>query len=222
MQRKMSWRLRRHQRSFICSSSALCTDRFGADVHHRPSHILGAKYGVAFLRFTSLRWQERQVLAQERKISSNRKFLGRISHGHPSTGRIHCLMWSFPAKIRPKNAKCSYITWRPSAFKTTTLASHDVISYGQICGSKLQRVFTLGGGCWLPNPGVIQADVQEQKIGQKQACLCGHPWPKGADVYGPRGSKKTFLSEQFSLMLIFRSLVLRAIATKMPKDTVRV
>ena len=29
-------------------------------------------------------------------------------------------------------------------------ASRDVIIFSQICGSKLQRVFTLGGGCWLP------------------------------------------------------------------------
>ena len=30
------------------------------------------------------------------------------------------------------------------------LASRDVIISGQICGSKLQSVFTLGDGCWLP------------------------------------------------------------------------
>ena len=29
-------------------------------------------------------------------------------------------------------------------------ASRDVIISGQICGSKLQRAFTLGDGCWLP------------------------------------------------------------------------
>ena len=29
-------------------------------------------------------------------------------------------------------------------------ASRDVIVFGQICGSKLQNVFTLGDGCWLP------------------------------------------------------------------------
>ena len=28
-------------------------------------------------------------------------------------------------------------------------ASRDAIISGQICGSKLQRVFTLGDGCWL-------------------------------------------------------------------------
>ena len=35
--------------------------------------------------------------------------------------------------------------------KQTFLASCDVIISGQICGSKLQRVFTLGDGCWLPS-----------------------------------------------------------------------
>ena len=30
------------------------------------------------------------------------------------------------------------------------LASRDVIISSQICVSKLQRVFTLGDGCWLP------------------------------------------------------------------------
>ena len=30
------------------------------------------------------------------------------------------------------------------------LASRDVIISSQICGSNLQRVFTLGDGCWLP------------------------------------------------------------------------
>ena len=30
------------------------------------------------------------------------------------------------------------------------LASRDVIISSQICGSNLQKVFTLGDGCWLP------------------------------------------------------------------------
>ena len=34
--------------------------------------------------------------------------------------------------------------------KQVLLASRDVIISGQICGSKLQRVFTLGDGCYLP------------------------------------------------------------------------
>ena len=34
--------------------------------------------------------------------------------------------------------------------KQALLASRDVIISGQICVSKLQRVFTLGDGCWLP------------------------------------------------------------------------
>ena len=34
--------------------------------------------------------------------------------------------------------------------KKALLASHDVIISNQFCVSKLQRVFTLGDGCWLP------------------------------------------------------------------------
>ena len=34
--------------------------------------------------------------------------------------------------------------------KQVLSASRDAIISGQICGSKLQRVFTLGDGCWLP------------------------------------------------------------------------
>ena len=34
--------------------------------------------------------------------------------------------------------------------KQALLESRDVIISGQICSSKLQRVFTLGDGCWLP------------------------------------------------------------------------
>ena len=35
--------------------------------------------------------------------------------------------------------------------KQALWASRDVIISSQICGSKLQKVFTLGDGCWLPN-----------------------------------------------------------------------
>ena len=34
--------------------------------------------------------------------------------------------------------------------KQALLASRDVILSSQICVLKLQRVFTLGDGCWLP------------------------------------------------------------------------
>ena len=48
--------------------------------------------------------------------------------------------------------------------KQVLSASRDVIISGQICGSKLQRVFTLGDGCWLPTkddmPGIGGDDVE--------------------------------------------------------------
>ena len=37
-------------------------------------------------------------------------------------------------------------------------ASPDAIISGQVCGSKLQRVFTLGDGCWLPSFGKRSED----------------------------------------------------------------
>ena len=67
-----------------------------------------------------------------------------------SAGSIHQVMWSFLAKLWPKNAKIYLSTWRPRTFKTSTLASRDVKIPSQICGSNLQKVFTLGDGCWLP------------------------------------------------------------------------
>ena len=71
-----------------------------------------------------------------------------------SAGSIHHVMWSFPAKIWPNIAKTYHITWRPcwllEPLKQVLSASRDVIISGQIYGSKLERVFTLGDGCWLP------------------------------------------------------------------------
>ena len=42
----------------------------------------------------------------------------------------------------------SHAVLEPS--KPVLSASRDVIISGQICGSQLRRVFTLGDGCWLP------------------------------------------------------------------------
>ena len=49
--------------------------------------------------------------------------------------------------------------------KQALLASRDVIISGQIWGSKLQSVFTLGDGCWLP------IDVAGQKLPRDNFCL---------------------------------------------------
>ena len=38
--------------------------------------------------------------------------------------------------------------WEP--LKQVLWASRDVIISSQICGSNVQRFFTLGDGCWLP------------------------------------------------------------------------
>ena len=59
-----------------------------------------------------------------------------------SAGSIHHVMWSFLAKIHPKNGR---------ALKTSTwgISSDEIIS-SQLFGSMLQIFFTLGDGCWLP------------------------------------------------------------------------
>ena len=60
-----------------------------------------------------------------------------------SAGRIHHVMWSFSARKRQK--LFLYMT----SGKQALCASCDVIISGQICGSNVQRFFTLGDGCWL-------------------------------------------------------------------------
>ena len=52
--------------------------------------------------------------------------------------------------------------------KQVVSASRDVMISGQICGSKLQRVFTLGDGCWLPKevPHLILALDQSRFLGR--------------------------------------------------------
>ena len=42
--------------------------------------------------------------------------------------------------------------------KQALLASRDVIISSQICGSNLQKVFTLGDGCWLPKKLLAHGD----------------------------------------------------------------
>ena len=51
------------------------------------------------------------------------------------------------AHLRPKLIT-SHDVLEP--LKQVLSASRDVIIAGQICGSKLERVFALGDGCWLP------------------------------------------------------------------------
>ena len=67
-----------------------------------------------------------------------------------SAGNIHHVMWSFLAKICPKMPKNISLDDVLEPLKQAFLASRDVIISSQICVSKLQRVFTLGDGCWLP------------------------------------------------------------------------
>ena len=90
---------------------------------------------------------------------SLRKFLANGRLRQNSAARIHHVMWSFPAKFRPKNARNYFCTWRLWAFKTSILASRDVMISSQICVSKFQSFFTLGDGCWLPKTSLAIANA---------------------------------------------------------------
>ena len=62
-------------------------------------------------------------------------------------GRIHQFFWPKFAKQTPE-----LITSRDvlQPLRQALLALRDAAISSQICSSKLQRVFTLGDGCWLP------------------------------------------------------------------------
>ena len=64
--------------------------------------------------------------------------------------------------------------------KQALLASRDVIISSQICASNLQKVFTLGDGCWLPihtccdpQPQLRKTLSQKTSLGQPRAIISG-------------------------------------------------
>ena len=64
---------------------------------------------------------------------------------------IHQVMWSFPAKIWPKNAKNYLSTWRPRTFKTSTFGITWCDNFWPNLWLEVAKgIFTLGDGCWLP------------------------------------------------------------------------
>ena len=71
--------------------------------------------------------------------------------------------------------------------KQALLASRDVMISSQICGSNLQKVFTLGDGCWLPTLGAF--------LGFISGCFQGLVFEASAAVWGlglrPLGSVPT-------------------------------
>ena len=75
-----------------------------------------------------------------------------ISRPHPSRDVV--FFGQISARKRPEIISVHDV-WEP--LKRVLLASRDVIVSSQICGSNVQRFFTLGDGCWLPMvmmPGV--------------------------------------------------------------------
>ena len=67
---------------------------------------------------------------------------------YPSHDVIFSLFWPEFGKKNPKIIT-SHDVLEP--LKQVVSASHDVIISGQICGLKLENVFTLGDACWLPS-----------------------------------------------------------------------
>ena len=67
----------------------------------------------------------------------------------------------------PKNANVITLHDVLEPLKQALLASRDVIISSQFCFSKLQRVFKLGDGCWLPMgilPVVVYIGAAPQHI----------------------------------------------------------
>ena len=63
--------------------------------------------------------------------------------------------------------------------KQALSASCDVNISGQVCGLKLQKVFTLGDGCWLPTSVIISTNWRPQPLSiktvhmaQKRGLVC--------------------------------------------------
>ena len=80
------------------------------------------------------------------------------------------IMWCdlFWSKFAPKMPKIISLHDVLEPLKQALLASRDVIISSQICVSKLQRVFTLGDGCWLPIYWFLrdrQRDLRERSEG---------------------------------------------------------
>ena len=72
--------------------------------------------------------------------------------------------------------------------KTSTLASRDVTISSQNFGSKCQRVFALGDGCWLPHNILHNALQCHRKIPSLEAFSLargGHPHLEILSVKGP-------------------------------------
>ena len=76
---------------------------------------------------------------------------------HPSRDVV--FFGQMSARKRPEIISVHDV-WEP--LKQVLLASRDVIISSQICGSNVQRFFTLGDGCWLPNFGCLWPKLAEK------------------------------------------------------------
>ena len=103
---------------------------------------------TSMTRTCSVAYCELQLHYTHSKISSESNLIfgyTYIGRKHPSRDAIfsgHNLAPKMPRNISAHDVL--------EPLKQVLSASRDVTISGQICGSKLQRVFTLGDGCWLP------------------------------------------------------------------------
>ena len=84
-----------------------------------------------------------------------------LSRKHPSRDVI------FP-KLAPTAPKIITVHDVVEPLKQALWASCDVIISTQICGSKLQTVFTLGDGCGLPTERLPTIVVNNRRVAQKE------------------------------------------------------
>ena len=93
--------------------------------------------------------------ASEIKKSEKNQKIQRKTKGQQLKGKIRqeasitwCdLFWPTFGKKMPKIISLHDVL---EPLNQALLASRDVVNSGRICGSTLQKVFTLGDGCWLP------------------------------------------------------------------------
>ena len=100
-----------------------------------------------------------------------------------SAGRIHHVMRCFSAEnCREKRQKVISVhdVLEPLKLLQALLASRDVMTSSQIFGSKLQRVFTLGDGWWLPKLICAKSGVSADSRAHTNGVVRQHASKKGS------------------------------------------
>ena len=117
----------------------------------------------------------------------------RFGRKHPSRDVIFS-----GQNLAKKFPKIIYLHDVLEPLKQALLASRDVIISSQICGSNLQKVFTLGDRCWLPI-GVAQTKAHfssptSSRTFQHGVCKKSRKGRKNPDLSGPLNRLNAILS----------------------------